>query len=477
MKKFLLSLFAVLSFMTINAAEVTFDATTDKGTVTSQEAWTLTKDGVTLSCTSGINGNGTEYRMYANQTLTITSTTGNITSIVLTCTANGTTKYGPGCFTATPGDYKYETSGKIGTWTGDAASITFTSSGKQVRATKIVVTTGEATPETKVTTPTVTPAAGTYYSAISVTASTTTEGATLKYSTDGTNYADYTEPFTVNKDCTVYVYGVKDGLENSDTTEVAYKFAEPTPVANVAEALTKASDKTIVAFTNPVTVAYQDGYYTYAKDDTGWLLIYGSVESYSNGDVIPAGFYGQMTIYNGLYELSTSLGNNTFSTESFKAATSQTTAIEPTVKTLGSISATNQNEYVKFEGVTWSKTNKQLSDDEDALAVFYRFSDVSSNNAPADGKYDVEGFVSVYNSTVQLYPTKMTVNSGVADVEAAKAVVVAGDGTINVLGEANSIEVYTVGGALVSKNAASVEVAAGLYIVKVDGKATKVVVK
>lgn len=464
--------------MTINAAEVTFDATSDKSsTGTTAGVWTLTKDGVTLSCSNGIGGNGQNYRIYKGQTLTVSSTA-KITNIVITSTVSTTAdkpQYSAAGFTVTDGTYS--TSDKTGTWKGEATSVVLSATNYQVRATKIVVTTGEAVPETKVATPTVTPAAGTYYSAISVTASTTTEGATLKYSTDGTNYTDYTEPFTVNKDCTVYVYGVKDGLENSDTTEVAYKFAEPTPVANVAEALTKASDNTVVAFTNPVTVAYQSGVYTYAKDDTGWLLIYGSVESYSNGDVIPAGFYGQMTIYNGLYELSTSLGNNMYSTESFKAATSKAAEIAPTEKTLGSISATNQNEYVKFKGVTWSKTNNQLSDDEDALAVYYRFSDVSSNNAPDDGTYDVEGFVSVYNSTVQLYPTKMSVNSGVADVEAAKAVVVAGEGTINVLGEANSIEVYTVGGALVSKNAASVEVAAGLYIVKVDGKATKVVVK
>ncbi len=51
--------------------------------------------------------------------------------------ANGTTKYGPGCFTAASG---YSYSGKTGTWTGSAASVTFTASSNQVRITEIVIT-------------------------------------------------------------------------------------------------------------------------------------------------------------------------------------------------------------------------------------------------------------------------------------------------------------------------------------------------
>ena len=54
-----------------------------------------------------------------------------------TCTANDDAKYGPGCFTASPGDYTY--SGANGTWTGDASEVVFTASTNQVRASQIVV--------------------------------------------------------------------------------------------------------------------------------------------------------------------------------------------------------------------------------------------------------------------------------------------------------------------------------------------------
>ncbi|MEG0011899.1 MAG: hypothetical protein RR706_07030 [Muribaculaceae bacterium] len=67
--------------------------------------------------------------------------------------------------------------------------------------------------------------------------------------------------------------------------------------------------------------------------------------------------------------------------------------------------------------------------------------------------------------------------SGVDGVDAAAVKVIGGVGEINVIGEANSIEVFTAGGALVSKNETSVLCASGIYFVRVDGKITKVVVR
>jgi hypothetical protein len=125
---------------------IVFDADVDKGNAivytdgaTGQE-FTVTKDGVTLNVTSGLLGtynSELHYRIYKNQTLTVTSTVGNIAKVEFTCTANDAEKYGPGCFTV-DGEYTY--SGAVGTWTGDAASVTFAASANQVRATQIVVT-------------------------------------------------------------------------------------------------------------------------------------------------------------------------------------------------------------------------------------------------------------------------------------------------------------------------------------------------
>lgn len=97
------------------------------------------KEGVTISTTQGVLGSGTQYRAYKNHTFTVSVAEGNITKIEMTCTANGTAKYGPGNFTdATSGTYTY--AGTVGTWTGSAESVTMTASLAQVRMTEIKVT-------------------------------------------------------------------------------------------------------------------------------------------------------------------------------------------------------------------------------------------------------------------------------------------------------------------------------------------------
>ena len=136
---------------------IVFDADVDKGNAGTDSdnaaAYQITKNGVTLDVTSGILGtwnNENHYRIYKNQTLTVTSTVGNIAKIEFTCTANGDEKYGPGCFTASTGEYGHD-GAAVGTWTGDAATITFTASANQVRATQIVVTLASATAVDNVT--------------------------------------------------------------------------------------------------------------------------------------------------------------------------------------------------------------------------------------------------------------------------------------------------------------------------------------
>ncbi len=123
---------------------VTFDADVDKGNAGTDSnnaaAYKVSKEGVTLEVSQGILGtynNEMHYRIYKNQTLTLTSTAGNIVKVEFTCTANNDEKYGPGSFTV-DGEYTY--SGPVGTWTGSAASVVFTASLNQVRASQIVVT-------------------------------------------------------------------------------------------------------------------------------------------------------------------------------------------------------------------------------------------------------------------------------------------------------------------------------------------------
>lgn len=94
--------------------DITFDAASKNTSL----------NGVTLSVTDGTLTNGTDYRVYKNQTLTITSTVGNITNIAFTYSS---ASYDGGGWAAS-----YQPN--AATWTSPVAN------GEQARITKIVVT-------------------------------------------------------------------------------------------------------------------------------------------------------------------------------------------------------------------------------------------------------------------------------------------------------------------------------------------------
>lgn len=143
MKHFLLKTVLLLCALVVGseawADTVTFDASSDMGSVSTNGVTSggdqVIKGGITITSSNGLMGNGTNYRVYQDGTFTITSTVGNITKIEFTCTASGTSNYGPSKLSAT--GYTY--SGTVGTWTGNASSVTLTASA-QCRATQIVVT-------------------------------------------------------------------------------------------------------------------------------------------------------------------------------------------------------------------------------------------------------------------------------------------------------------------------------------------------
>ena len=84
-------------------------------------------------------------------------------------------------------------------------------------------------------TPTFSPVAGTYTSAQSVTISTTTAGATIYYTTDGTDPTEsssvYSTPIYVSKTTTIKAMAAKEGMTNSSvaTAVVTVTSSEPAP--------------------------------------------------------------------------------------------------------------------------------------------------------------------------------------------------------------------------------------------------------
>ena len=114
MKKLLTFFLVALLTTTVSWAEtITFEIGTDSGTAGTTA--TMTKDGITIT-TNGTFARTDNYRSYANSTTSISSTVGNITSIVVTCVSDYNNFKG-----ATTGTFNKD--GNIVTWTGNSANV------------------------------------------------------------------------------------------------------------------------------------------------------------------------------------------------------------------------------------------------------------------------------------------------------------------------------------------------------------------
>ena len=366
---------------------------------TAQGADSMQKDGITISTTSG-GLKAAQYRFAKGSVTTVSSAIGNIISIEFTCSASGTEKYGPGCFAAQAG-YSYE--GNVGTWVGSSPSVDFTAETNQVRATKIVVTVDGG----GLANPTISPASGTYYDPIQVTITCGTSGAKIYYTTNGSNpttsSTQYNAPFTLNSNTTVKAISAKDG-EVSDVVEATYEFATATGVPDIGT-FQNTADGTVIKFNNPVNVLAQNKKYLYVKDNTGYALFYGETgQTYKNGDVIPAGFAGTKTTYNGEPELQVAAG--------FQPASSNS-PIAPEEISASQVGHNMFAHYVQFIEATITKVddrNYVLTDINGNTCAIYFGSMGVSAPSDLDATYDVIGVVGSYgteNIVYQLLPTSI----------------------------------------------------------------------
>ena len=115
----------------------------------------------------------------------------------------------------------------------------------------------------KVKAPTFSPAAGAIAANTEVTISTTTDGATIYYTTDGSNPTTtssvYSAPITIDAAKTIKAFAVKDGHPDSDIATAAYTIAEPcaTPTFSPAAGeVAKGTTVTISTETDGATIHY-----------------------------------------------------------------------------------------------------------------------------------------------------------------------------------------------------------------------------
>lgn len=243
MKKFSLFLSAMLISIMSFAGTVTFEVSQDKleGHTQGSPA-VLTKDGVTLDVSKGAFGRDDNFRIYAGFGMTISCEYGNITGVEITCTAaTGGTQYGPDFFTTSVGSYTY--ADKVGTWTGDEASVSFSAT-KQVRFTKLVVTYASSDANF-VSQPMIT--GDVNFADTANVVITADEGMKIYYTLDGTDpttaSTEYTAPFEVYATTTVKAIAYNEATSVSSLiTTTVFTQATKVPCAQAAAIAKALSD-------------------------------------------------------------------------------------------------------------------------------------------------------------------------------------------------------------------------------------------
>ena len=243
MKKFSLFLSAMLISLMSFAGTVTFEVGQDKVEGHTQgTAAVLTKDGVTLDVSKGAFGRDDNFRIYAGFGMTISCEYGNITGVEITCTAAaGGTQYGPDFFTTSVGSYTY--ADKVGTWTGDEASVSFSAT-KQVRFTKLVVTYASSDANF-VSQPMIT--GDINFADTANVVITADEGMKIYYTLDGTDpttaSTEYTAPFEVYATTTVKAIAYNEATAASSMiSETVFTQATKVPCAEAAAIAKALSD-------------------------------------------------------------------------------------------------------------------------------------------------------------------------------------------------------------------------------------------
>ena len=442
--------------------------------------YSVTKDGITVAVVAS-TVTADQMRIYKGKTMTISSTVGNISKIVFTCTASGEAKYGPGSFNAQDG---YSFDGTTGTWEGSAAEVVFTAEKNQVRTTQIVVTVGEggnvdtrkATTiefadgyETRATCgkdesiklPSAMVMAGEEeLDDRDVTWSLSSddiaqlEGKNIKIS-DGvqgqvTVKADFAgdneyKPSTKSYTLTVYKGYLMLSSLIEDVTSTNEKWDNGGEYASYWFV-----NKDFLYITN--TVTYVNGRYIYLTDGTNNLLFYGDNKMnlaqghVINGDLgngVQGAIWGKLYRYNKLPE---------FSFTDMEVKVQDSIDVTPKTITADQI-AENLNAYVKLENVevvSVENRNIKVKQGDVEMAVYNQFN-VDLEGLEVGEKYTIEGMGSVYKETYQLNLISFVSTSA---------------GISNVKNDATKNAIYNLQGQRVSNAAKGLFIVNGKKVVK-----------
>ena len=213
-----------------------------------------------------------------------------------------------------------------------------------------------------VATPTFDPVGGTYYEPQQVTISCATQGASIWYTTDGTEPTENSQQYSpgvslsINETTTIKAKAYKSGYLPSNIATATYTIEEAPGVITIAEA--HALQNNEYAMVQGV-VTFIDGRNVYVQDETGGICLYLNSNTVPSalalGDMVQA--HGQKTVYRGLIELQNINGNNASEFSILSSGNTLPLAVKTIAQVLEGGADALQCTRVKIEGATIGAIN------------------------------------------------------------------------------------------------------------------------
>lgn len=286
------------------------------------------------------------------------------------------------------------------------STLTFATTAKRAFLDDIKIYYGE-TSTTQVEQPEFIPSNGTtFVDNLTVTASCSTEGAIIYYTTDGNNPTTVSEVFPVGgleitKTTTLKAIAVKDGLDNSGVVTATYTKLEPYASLKALKESGIATTEGVTCFVElkDAVVTYADSRKAYIQDETAGLYVFGS-NNLKAGTKLDGLVSAKLALYFGLYELKVDGGefDNVAVTNDVEIPVQEVTVAE-----------LNQN-FAQYESmrvkvvdatVTSSFNDKNGEIEQNGEKIALRAAD-ENITADVQATVDVTGYPGLYNSTKQL---------------------------------------------------------------------------
>lgn len=229
-----------------------------------------------------------------------------------------------------------------------------------------------------------------------VTITCATAGASIYYTTDGTDpttsSTPYSAPFTITQTTTVKAIAELNG----ETSNIATKGFTATPtISSIAEFNALAVNENFKYTGNNLVyiISNSGGNNHYVQDGSKGMLIYGSLgQTYQPGDEIPGGFTGTRAEYQGAPEMTNPDG--------FTASTNNA-GLTPVEITPSEVNLANFGRYAIIKNAAFNTSAKTITAGGETVAYHTTF----NNNIPSDGAaYDVIGVCGYYNNNPQFLP-------------------------------------------------------------------------